>query len=83
MTRISRISAPRATLAAWLLLVIVVLGFGVLAQEQDGDSIMAAQEVQLEGDAGGEQLTIFDNANRSLDLMGKLLPRVSPIKETR
>ena len=83
MTRISRISAPRATLAAWVLLVIVVLGFGILAQEQDGDSIMAAQEVQLEGDAAGEQPTIFDSANRSLDLMGKLLPRVSPIKETR
>ena len=82
MTRISRISAPRATLAAWVLLVIVVLGFGILAQ-QDGDSIMAAREVQLEGDAGGEQPTIFDSANRSLDLMGKLLPRVSPIKETR
>lgn len=40
MTRISRISTPRATLAAFALLVVVMTGFGLVV---DGIDSMAAQ----------------------------------------
>ena len=36
MTRISRISTPRATLAAFALLVVVMTGFGVFVDGADG-----------------------------------------------
>ena len=38
MTRISRISAPRATGTAVVLLVVAMLGFGILAEAEFGEA---------------------------------------------
>lgn len=53
MTRISRISTPRATLAAFALLVIVMTGFGVFIDGADGmvaeGARMATETVEPHG----------------------------------
>ena len=50
MTRISRINAPRATLAAFALLVVFMLGLGVFAEAGHGVATVAttANEVAPE-----------------------------------
>lgn len=46
MTRISRINAPRASFAAIALLVIVMLGFGALAEADYEQPAMAATTIE-------------------------------------
>ena len=50
MTRISRISTPRATLAVFALLVVVMTGFGLLV---DGAETVAAETVRVAKEAVG------------------------------
>ena len=44
MTRISRISAPRATVAAGILLVVAMLGFGIFAEAELGTAALATHD---------------------------------------
>ena len=49
MTRISRIRAPRATVVAFALLVVVMLGFGVFAEVAPDEPTVVAQQEPSEG----------------------------------
>ena len=52
MTRISRISAPRATFAAVALLVVAMLGFGILAEAELGEAALALHDAPTSQGAG-------------------------------
>ena len=54
MTRISRISAPRATVTAVVLLVVAMLGFGILAEAEFGEAeaVVATRDAPTSERAG-------------------------------
>jgi len=48
MTRLSRFSAPRATIVAFVLLAVAIFGFRMLAEAGHGGELVATQEASSE-----------------------------------
>ena len=48
MTRLSRFSAPRATIVAFVLLAVAIFGFQMLAEAGHGGELVATQEASSE-----------------------------------
>ena len=56
MTRISRMSAPRATVAAVVLLALAMFGFGILAEAERGE----AETVATHDAPTGKRASLLD-----------------------